>query len=409
MSDLSAIQKAIEDGNRAFEAFKQANDQKGAAQSDKLATMEKAFADVTANQAEIKRMVEDIEAKAKRQGFGTGKSDDVTHIEQKNKEFAEFLRKENGTGAFEFDAKALAISTNSGADGGSAVPKIIDTMIESLVINTSPIRQIANVVQTSTNDYHKLVNLRGAASSAVGETASRPATNTPTIKDITINQYDIYANPQATQQMLDDVFFNAEQWLAEEIAEEFGRQEGALFVSGAGSGSNQPQGFLTPTYAATDDATRTFGQLQYVPTGVSGAFPASNPADILITLVSKMKAAYRRGSGWVMPKSALFTVAAFKDTSGRYIFNPITAPDVPATLLGYPVTEAEDMPAVAANSLSIAFGNFKRGYQIVDRVGTRIVRDPFSNKPYIGFYTVKRVGGAVINSEAIKALKFSVS
>ena len=268
-------------------------------------------------------------------------------------------------------------------------------------------------MQTSTNDYHKLVNLRGSGSAAVGETGARPATVTPTLKDITINQYDIYANPQATQQMLDDVFFNAEAWLADEIAEEFGRQEGALFVAGAGSGSNQPQGFLTPTYVATSDTTRLFGQLEYVPTGVSAGFAVVsatvNPADILYTVVSKMKARYRQGSNFVMNKDTLFKVAAFKDTQGRYVFTPVASPDVPATLLGYSVVEAEDMPTIAANSLSIAFGNFKRGYQIVDRVGTRIVRDPFSNKPYIGFYTVKRVGGAVINSECIKAVKFSVS
>lgn len=412
MSDLSAIQKAIEESNRAFEQFKQANDQKGAAQSDKLATMEKAFADVTANQAEVKKLLEDIEAKAKRPGFGGGKSDADLAAEEHKAAFMGHLRK--GT---QFDLaleqKALAISTNAGADGGYAVPKVIDNMIESLVLNISPIRSIASVVQTSTNDYHKLVNLRGAASAVAAETGARAATNTPTLRDIAINQYDLYANPQATQQMLDDAFFNAESWLADEIAEEFGRQEGALFISGAGSGSNQPQGFLTPTYVATDDASRTFGQLQYVPTGVAGGFAAPtasvNPADVFFTLVGKMKARYRAGSSWVMNKSTMFTVAAFKDSQGRYVFQPVSAPDVPATLLGYGIVEAEDMPAMAANSLSVAFGNFKRGYQIVDRVGTRVIRDPFTNKPYIGFYTVKRVGGAVINSEAIKALKFAVS
>lgn len=408
MSDLSAIQKAIEESNRAFEQFKQINDQKSAAQGDKLAGMEKAFADVTKWQGEVKTLLEDIEAKSRRPGFGTGKTETEALQEEHKAAFLQMMRKGGGAALADLESKALAVSTNGGADGGYAVPKIIDTLVESLVINVSPIRQIANVVQTSTNDYHKLVNLRGAASGAVGETAARPATTTPTLKDIAINQFDIYANPQATQQMLDDVFFNAEAWLADELAEEFGRQEGALFVSG--TGTNQPQGFLTPTYVATDDASRTFGQLQYVPTGVSGGWAASNPGDILFTVVSKMKAKYRPGCKWVMPKSVLFAVAAFKDTSGRYIFNPVTAPDVPATLIGYPVIEAEDMPTIAASSLSVAFGNFKRGYEIVDRVGSmRVVRDPFTNKPYIGFYTVKRVGGAVINSECIKAIKFSVS
>lgn len=419
MSDLSAIQQAIEASTKAFEDFKSINDQKHGTIADKLAGMEKAFADVTKAANDAKALAEEIEAKARRQGFGSGngKTDAEKLAEEHKQAFVEAMRKggESRVNALaDLERKAYAISTNSGADGGSAVPKVIDTMIEAFVVNVSPIRQIAKVTQTSTNDYHRLVNVRGTASSAVGETAARPATNTSTLKDITINQYDIYANPQATQQVLDDVFFNFEQWIAEEIGTEFARQEGSLFVSGSGSGSNQPQGFLTPAYVATDDASRTFGQCQYVPTGVSGGFAAVsstvNPADILFTLVSKMKAAYRSGSVWTMNKNSLFTIAAFKDNQGRYVFNPIQAPNVPPTLLGYPVYEAEDMPTIAANSLSVAFGNFQRGYEIVDRVGsTRVTRDPFSNKPYIGFYTVKRVGGAVINSEAIKALKFSVS
>jgi len=161
---------------------------------------------------------------------------------------------------------------------------------------------------------------------------------------------------------------------------------------------------------ATGDATRTFGQIEFVGTGASGAFKTLtstvNPADDLYTLIGKLKAAYRQGAVWVMNKSVLFTIAAFKDYQGRYVFTPTAAPGVPDTVLGYPVTEAEDMTNLAANSYSVAFGNFKRGYLIVDRVGTRVIRDPFSNKPYVGFYTTKRVGGAVVNSEAIKLLKF---
>jgi HK97 family phage major capsid protein len=120
-----------------------------------------------------------------------------------------------------------------------------------------------------------------------------------------------------------------------------------------------------------------------------------------------MKAAYRSNARFVMNKATLFEVASFKDSAGRYIFNPISAPGVPQTLMNDPILEAEDMPVKAANSLSIAFGDFRRGYLIVDRIGTRVIRDPFSNKPYVGFYTVKRLGGALINSEAIKVLKFA--
>ena len=161
--------------------------------------------------------------------------------------------------------------------------------------------------------------------------------------------------------------------------------------------------------AATADKTRAFGTVEYLASGAAGAFASTNPSDSLIALVSKLKARYRANASWVMPKSVLFAIAAFKDTSGRYIFNPVSAPGVPGNLLNYPVIEAEDVADIGANSLSVLFGDFKRAYTIVDRVGTRIIRDPFRNKPYIGFYTTKRVGGAVVNSEAYKVMKFAAS
>jgi HK97 family phage major capsid protein len=413
VGNLELIVKSIEESNKLFEDFKTANDakleklEKGLAHSDETAKTTAIFTQLSKTQEEIKRSLEDLEAKFKRPGFGSGTSDADADAAEHKKAFRGYMAKGTDAGLLDLEKKALASTTNSGADGGYAVPKAIDAMIESLVVNISPIRQLANVVQISTSDYHKLVNLKGAGSASVAETAARSATTTPTLADITITPYDLYGNPQATQQMLDDVFFNAEAWLADELAEEFGRQEGSLFVNG--TGTNQPKGLLNPTMAATSDATRAFGSVQYIPTGVAGNWPAANPADILLTLAGSVKARYRNNASWVLNKSTLFAIAAFKDASGRYIFNPISAPNVPATLLGYPVSEAEDVPSIAASSYSVLFGDIKRAYTIVDRIGTRVIRDPFSNKPYIGFYTTKRVGGAVVNTEAYKTLKFSVS
>jgi len=405
MSDMSAVQKAIEDSNKAFEAFKEINESKTKTQGDKIAEMEKAFDDVAKSQKEVKELLELMEAKGNRPGFG-GQSD-AEKLQAEHKEaFSGYMRKGKDFDV-SIEQKALAITTNSGADGGYAVPKVIDTMIQELLVNISPIRAIASVQQISTSDFHKLVNLRGTASGWVGETAARTATTTPTLADIKPTMGELYANPQATQQMLDDAFFNAESWLADQVATEFARAEGAAFVSG--NGTNQPTGFLAGTPLATDDGTRAFGSIQYVPTGVAGGWAASNPADLFFTLAGKLKKGQRQGAKWVMAKSVLFQAAAFKDSGGRYIFNPVTSPEVPASILGWEVVEAEDMPAIAANAFSIAFGNFKNGYLIVDRIGTRVIRDPFTNKPYIGFYTTKRVGGAVIDSEAIKVAKFSVS
>lgn len=352
--------------------------------------------------------LENVQAKGNRPGYRDGETKNFVYKGAKVDQEHDFKMMRNYlVRGDDTEMKALAISTSSGADGGYAMPKAIDAMIESLIVNISPIRTIANVVQVTTADYHKLVNQRGTASGWAAETGGRVATTTPTLADVSIKPFELYANPQASQQMLDDVYFNAEQWIADQLATEFGRAEAAAFVSG--NGTTQPLGFLSGTPVSTADGVRTFGTLQYLPTGVSGAFPASNPADFLMALMYSLKQGYRQDATWVMNKATLSSIAQFKDTAGRYILTPVSQPGMPATIFGYPVVEAEDMPAVAANSFSLAFGNFKRGYEIVDRNGPTILRDPFSNKPFVGFYSVKRVGGAIVNSEAIKLAKFSVS
>jgi HK97 family phage major capsid protein len=408
MSDLSEITRALEASNRAFEEFKSANDARVAkiekgqhVPEDLQAKMDAAFKGMQ----EQKTVIESLEAKLKRPLLGSdGKPLDEVQEEHK-KSFRNYLCK-----GVEYDKaiEAKALSIGSGADGGYAVPKVIDSMIDALAVNISPIRSIAQVIQIGTSDYHKLINTRGTTSGWVGETQARTGTNSPQLVDIAPPMGELYAKPSASQQMLDDVFFNAEQWLSGEIATEFARAEGAAHC--AGNGIQQPKGFTAYTTAATGDATRAFGTIEHVATGVSGGFKVLsstvNPVDDLFTLVGKMKAMYRPGSSWVTNKAVLFTIMSFKDFQGRYVFNPTTAPGVEDTILGYPVTEAEDIPALAANSLSLWFGNWKAGYLIVDRVGTRALRDPFSNKPYVDFYVTKRSGGGVLNSEALKTLKF---
>lgn len=347
--------------------------------------------------------LETKEAKARRPWLGSSE-----HLDSDQREGLRALKSYMRSGDYS-DLKALG--TTGGPDGGFAVPKVIDGMIEDVAVNISPIRQIAQVVQISTQDYHKLVNMRGATTGWVGETEARPSTSTSQFADIAPPMGEIYANIPATQVMLDDVFFNAEQWIATEAGTVFARDEGAAFVNG--TGVKQPKGFLNYTKAATADGSRDFGTLEYVATGVSGDFKTLtstvNPVDDLFTLVSKMKREYRNDAVWVMNKATLFRVMGMKDYQGRFVFSPAMAPNMQDTLLGFPIYEAEDMPDVAANSYSIAFGNFKRGYLIVDRVGTRILRDPFSNKPYVMFYVTKRLGGGLLNSECIKLLKFGTS
>ena len=271
----------------------------------------------------------------------------------------------------------------------------------------SPIRAVANVVTVGTAGYRKLVTSGGTPSGWAGETDARGETATPTFHEIVPSFGDLYANPAASQAMLNDAAFDLEGWLAQEIATEFARAEGSAFV--AGNGTSKPKGFLT--YAATTDgdAVRAFGTLQYVPSGAAGGFAASNPADKLVDLVQTLRAPYRQGAVFVMNATTLAAIRKFKTADGAFLWQPGLAEGRADTLLGYPVIESEDMPDIAANSLSIAFGNFQAGYLIAERGETAILRDPYSHKPFVHFYAVKRVGGGVSNSEAIKLLKFAAS
>ena len=211
--------------------------------------------------------------------------------------------------------------------------------------------------------------------------------------------------------MLDDVFFNAEQFIIDELTKQFAIDEGTAFTTG--NGTKKPKGFLAYTQAATADGTRAFGSLQYLPTGVSGAFKTRtddvNPNDDLIDLIYCMKAPLRAGAFFMTAGRSLAVVRKWKDKDGNYIWQPAIQMGQPSMLNGYPVVENEDMPAIGSGTTPIAFGNFKRGYTIVDRIGIRTLRDPFTVKPKISFYMTKRVGGMLVDSEAIKLLKLSAS
>ncbi len=294
----------------------------------------------------------------------------------------------------------------TGDSGGYAVPKEIDATIDATLKSISPIRGIANVVKVGTARYRKLVTTGGTPSGWAAETAARPGTDTPVFVEIAPPMGELYANPSASQAMLDDAAFDVEEWLAGEIALEFAKAEGAAFVGG--NGTNRPKGFLTQPVAATGDATRAFGTLQYLASGAAGDF-GSNPQDRLIDLVQSLRGPYRQGASFVMNSATLARIRKFKTSDGQFLWQPSLSAGQPASLLGYPVVEAEDMPDIAANALALAFGDFRRGYLIAERTETVILRDPYSNKPFVNFYASKRIGGCVSNSEAIKLMKFAAS
>jgi HK97 family phage major capsid protein len=311
-----------------------------------------------------------------------------------------YLRK-----GLEAGVELKALAGTSDAAGGYAVPEELDQRIEKVLTAISPIRAIAQVVRVGSAGYRKLVTSGGTPSGWVAETGARPETGTSTFHEVAPPSGELYANPAASQAMLDDAAFDVEAWLAGEIATEFARAEGAAFV--AGSGVNRPKGFLSGPLSAAVDGVRPFGTLQFLASGVAGGFPAAAPQDKLIDLVQALRPPYRQGAAFVMNSATAARIRKFKTDDGAFLWQPALAAGQPDSLLGYPVVEAEDMPDVAADSLSIAFGNFRAGYLIAERSETQILRDPYTNKPFVHFYATRRIGGQVMNSEAIKLLKFA--
>jgi HK97 family phage major capsid protein len=356
--------------------------------------LEREDEDVAALRGEVAALRARIEGRAiARPALSGVKSEPSPFVER-------YLRKGLEAGV---ELKALSGATD--AAGGYAVPEEIDQRIEKTLTAISPIRAIASVVRVGSAGYRKLVTTGGTPSGWVAETAGRPETDTPDFAEIAPPFGELYANPAASQAMLDDAAFDVEAWLAGEIATEFARAEGAAFVSG--SGVNRPKGFLSQPTSAALDSVRAFGTLQFISTGVAGGFPGAQPQDKLIDLVQALRPPYRQGAVFVMNSSTAARIRKFKTDDGAFVWQPGLVAGQPDTLLGYPVVEAEDMPDVAADSLSVAFGNFKAGYLIAERQETQILRDPFTNKPFVHFYATRRIGGQVMNSEAIKLLKFS--
>ncbi|MBI1339528.1 phage major capsid protein [bacterium] len=312
-----------------------------------------------------------------------------------------YLRKGDDSGLARLDLKALTQGTE--AQGGYVAPPELDRLIEARLMQASPMRQIATVRQTSATVFRKPVGL-GAAAAWAAETGGRTETAAPTLDLLEFPAAELYAMPAATQTLLDDAYADIDEWLADEVEGAFAAQESAAFISG--DGVNKPKGVLASTIVA--EASHSWGKLGYVASGAAGAFAASDPADRLIDLVYAVKPQFRANARFVMNRRTVAEVRKLKDGQGQYIWSPGGANE-PATLLGYPVNEIEDMPDIAANAHAIAFGDFRRGYLIVDRQGARVLRDPYSAKPYVLFYTTKRVGGGVQHFDAIKLMKFAES
>ena len=404
----SEVSFMIDDFMRAFDAYKETND-------EKLRQLERrSAADVVTTEklARLDRVVDELAHKQTRPGLPGEGTRSPASLQMKAA-FEGYMRRgdtsllgRSGAGAdasrlVGLEGKALAAGT--GADGGYLVPPETEATVNRALKAISPIRALATVRQVSGTIYRKPFAVTGVDTGWTGETAARPQTSPPTLAALDFPTMELYAMPAASQTLLDDAIVNIDQWIAEEVRLAFAQQEGQAFITG--DGVNKPKGFLA--YDTVANSAWVFGKLGYLATGVAGAFPATSPSDKLIDLIYSVKAGYRANGTFVMNRATQSVVRKMKDGEGRYLWEPSKLPGQPATLMGFPVAESEDMPDIGAGSLAIAFGDFQRGYLVVDRVGISVLRDPFSAKPYVLFYTTKRVGGGVQDFEAIKLLKFS--
>jgi HK97 family phage major capsid protein len=358
---------------------------------------------------EMRSAVEDLQKKANRPEVGNSGPTKLNTPELKAMDGAiRALISGNQEKANSLFVEAKAMSVGSGPDGGYVTNDMISSGITKVMIETSPIYRLARkVTLTSGMAFEEPIDKDAAAANWVGETSARTDTDTPEIAKFRVELKEIYAMPKATQTLIDQADIDVIGWLQEKVGEAFAVAEATAYHTGNGVAC--PRGILTYTMATTGDATRTWGQLQYVPTGASGAFHTTK-ADPLIDLVATLKPQYRNGAVWMMNRSTLAKVRKLKEaTSDQYIWLPGLSAGQPDTLLGYPIEIDESMPDVAADTYSIAFGNIQKAYCIVQRPGVKFLTDPYTDKPNVRLYGYRRVGADVYNSEALKFLKFGTS
>ena len=371
----------------AFEAYKHANEAR-------LADIEKrGKADPLLDEklARIDKRLEALSLKSARADLSG--ADDPVNAEHSGA-WNRYIRSGDDSGIAGLDLKSL----NSGTEdqGGYVAPPELDQLIEARLMAASPMRQIATVRQTSSGTFRKPIGL-GVEARWASETEARPQTPAEGLALVEFPAGELFAQPAATQTLLEDAFSDVDAWLADEVEAAFAAQESAAFITGDGAG--KPRGLLSHTIV--DEAQHEWGSIG----AIQGDFSGANAADGLIDLIYAPKSQFRANGRFVMNRRTVSEVRKLKDADGRYLWQPGTGGEA-ATLLGYGVTEIEDMPDIGAGNAAIAFGDFRRGYLIVDRVSTRVLRDPFSAKPFVLFYTTKRVGGGVQNFDAIKVMQF---
>lgn len=394
--DIKDVEQVAQELQQKFDDFKAKNDKRVDAIEQEKGKLAGQVETLNGKLSELENLKSDLEKELLELKRPAGGAQNKLATEHKEA-FVGFLRKGREDGLRELERKALQVGVDE--DGGYAVPEELDRTILNLLEDEVVMRQEATTITVGGANYKKLVNLGGTASGWVGETDARPETDASKLGQIEPFMGEIYGNPQATQTMLDDAFFNVEDWINRELAIEFAEQEEIAFTSG--NGTKKPKGFLAYASTLDPDKTRAFGTLQHILSGAA----AGVTADAIIKLVYTLRKVHRNGAKFMMNNNSLFAIRILKDSEGNYLWRPGLELGQPSSLVGYGVAENEQMPDIAADAKAIAFGNFKRGYTIVDRIGTRILRDPYTKKPFVGFYTTKRTGGMLVDSQAIKLLQ----
>ena len=302
------------------------------------------------------------------------------------------------------EVKTLMVGSEP--DGGLFVTPDITGRIIKKVYETSPMRQIASVQVIGTDALEGIEDLGEAGAGYAGESAQGSDTTTPQVGKWRIPVFWLDTEPKATQQVLDDANIDIEGWLAEKVGAKLGRFENAEFVAGS---TGRIRGLTSYTFAADSGSGVTWGSVGYVATGVSADFAATVKGDKLLDVMGTLKSDYLPAAQWMTNRNIITQIRKFKDGQGNYMWQPSFVAGQPETIMGFGVVRAEDMPALAANSYSLAFGDFRTAYQIVDRQGIRVLRDMYTSKPFVKFYTTKRTGGGIVNFEAVKFLKFGTS
>lgn len=404
MPDLNEVVEKI---GRTWEEYKKTNDErmkqlesKGVVDpliTEKLAKLD---AVISENQ-KMKQDIEDLAKKASRPS-AKGSEHDTDRAEH-SEAFVKFMRKGSDDGLRVLEQKAMV--GNSDPDGGYLITHEVDTAIDRILGDEVAMRRIAQVRTIGAADLEMPISMGGAGGGWTGETESRSETGTPTLRMLKIEAEEMHAEPKATQRMLEDAYMNIESWLAEEVSTTFSELEGTAFISG--NGIKKPRGILGYTNVA--NSSYSWGSVGYTPSGHASSFASSNPSEALISLIHTLKRGHRNGASWLMNDLTLAAIRKFKDGQGNYLWTPGLQEGESSRLLGYGVEIDDNMPDVGADTFPIAFANFQKAYVIVDRRGTSVLRDPFTEKPYIKFYTTRRVGGGIKNFEAIKLMKIATA